>query len=249
MYPKPLSDRVQEWIAWILPVDRAGYRQYREVIHSMVIIGEGRRGKGEMILGRAGASVDFSAPLAPVFAYGAIETNFGTISITLREMMDEQISVEIVSQRAEEVPEEFEESRRWTYSTWKPGDVCPQCGKVAREVSMQSVATLQEHFVLVLCSQDRRLWVYDVSSQVNRLIPTTNYYNELMLHKNIREPKTALDPKRLFTALSSFSDSELTYAFFTYNKLKTKVHLVGGMLATETKKHSWLGKFMQMFSK
>ena len=92
-FPKQLSVRDREWIEWILPGDRAGYKQYRDVLQAMVVLGDGRRGKGEMILGYEGNEIDVTAPLAPVFAYGAIETNFGTISITLREIMDDQISV------------------------------------------------------------------------------------------------------------------------------------------------------------
>src|SRR6266851_5448202 len=118
MYPRPLSERERESLEWILPADRKGYNRYRETIRRMEVIGEGRRGKGEMILGRAETEVDFSSPLAPVFAYGAIETDLGTISITLREMIDDQISVEIVSHASDDVPLEFKESRRWTYSTW-----------------------------------------------------------------------------------------------------------------------------------
>ena len=213
----------------------------------MEVIGEGRRGKGEIILGKPGDEVDFSTPLAPVFAYGAIETNFGIISITMREMCDQQISVEIVSSRSDDVLGEFEESRRWTYSTWKPGERCPQCRCALREVSMHAAGEVKEHYVLALCAKDRRLWVYDESDQVNHLIPVTNYYNELMLHKNTRDPKTALDSKRLFTELSSYSDDDLTYAFLTYNKLKTKVHAEGNMVPDT--KSGMVPKLRKLFSK
>lgn len=235
-FPRSLSTREQEWIDWILPVDRPGYCTTRDSIGSMTVIGEGRRGKGELILGPAGSTVDFSAPLAPVLAYGAIETNFGTISISLREKLDDQISVEMVSHRCDEIPHEFEESRRWTYSTWNPGNACPQCGNVLREVPMHSVKENPERFDLAMCAQDRRIWVYEASTSVNRLIPVTNYYNELMLHKNIRDPKIALDNKRFFLDLQKYSDADLTYAFLTYNKLRTKVHL-NGAVAPDKKEH------------
>jgi len=234
LYPRPLSAREREWIEWILPGDRSEYNQYREAIRSMVVIGDGRRGEGEVILGNEAALPDFSAPLSPVFAYGAIETNFGTISITVREMLDEQISMEIVSQRSEKIPDDFEEARRWTYSTWNPGAPCPQCGKAVREVAMHGVEVESERFVLALCRHDRRLWVYDASTGVNRLIPVTNFYNELMLHKNIRDPKIALDAKLLFSDLETYSDEELTYSFLTYNAIKTKVH-IEGKIEAETK--------------
>jgi len=218
------------------------------MIREMTIIGEGRRGNGEIILGRPGCEVDFSAPLAPVLAYGAVETNLGTISITIREAMDDQISAEIVSHRSDEVPPEFEEYRRWTYSIWSPGDACPQCMRGVREISMPAGKETHEHVVLALCANDRRLWVYEESTQVNRLIPTTNFYNELMLHKNIRDPKRALDSKLLFTGLDSFSDGDLTYAFLTYNKLKTKVHIDSGVETESRESKGFLKTLKKMIS-
>lgn len=249
LYPRQLTSRELEWIDWILPRERPGYREYRDVVRSMPVIGEGRRGKGEIILGHSGAQPDFDEPLAPVFAYGAIETNFGTISITLRGIVNDQISVEIVSHRAEDVQEDFEEFRRWTYSTWKPGDLCPQCQKLVREVPMHAVGRGEEHFVLALCIKDKRLWVFEGASQANRLIPVTNFYNELMLHKNIRDPKVALDSKRLFTDLSSYSDLDLTYAFLTYNKLKTKVQVEGSIVADKKEKRSFVSKLKGVLSR
>ena len=200
----------------------------------MTVIGEGRRGKGEIVLGKSGDTPDFSEPFGSVFAYGAIETNFGMISITLREKVNEQISLEIVSHRLEEVPQQFEESRRWTYSTWNPGQPCPQCLKPLREVPMHKPDG--KHLMLALCTTDKRLWVFDAESRVNRLIPVTNFYNELMLHKNIRDPKAALDGKQLFANLDKYSDEDLTYAFLTYNKIRTKFRIETNLEADTKKK-------------
>jgi hypothetical protein len=249
MYPQQLSAREREWIEWILPPVRAGYNAYLNVVRSMVIIGEGRRGAGEFILGHPGQEVNLSMPLAPVFAYGAIETNAGTISITLRECMDDQISMEIVSNRSDHIPTEFEELRRWTYSTWSPGDRCPQCNATVREVSMHTTTQNKEHIVMAFCQHDKRMWVYSESDAVNRLVPITNYYNELMLHKNIRDPKIALDSKRLFSELHTFSDGELTYAFLTYNKLRAKVHLEGSIAADRTERPTFVQKLRNIFTK
>ena len=246
-YPRSLTAREREWIEWILPADRTGYNDYRRHIESMLVIGQGRRGEGEIILGTRGAQIDIESPLPSVFAYGAIETNFGTISITLRDVQDEQISLEIVSHSADFVPEEFEEFRRWTYSTWSPGKACTQCELPVREVSMHTQAG--ERLVLVVCTRDKRLWVYDATSDVNRLIPVTNYYNELMLHKNIRDPKIALDSKQLFIDLASYSDEDLTYAFLTYNRIRTKVHVEGMMESDAKEQLSIMNRIVQFFRK
>lgn len=235
-YPRPLTRREREWLAWVLPADRPGYRELAGAIGEMVVIGEGRRGRGEIILGRSGAEVDFSAPLAPVFAYGMLETDFGPISITVREPADGQVSVEMVSHRRDELPDEFEESRRWTYSEWDPGRPCPQCGGRLREVPMHGTEGAVRHLVLALCAADRRLWVHDAAARVNRLIPTTQYYNELMLHKNIRDPQRALDAKRLFAELSSYTDADLARAFATYNALRAKVPVEGTVEAERAEK-------------
>ena len=67
--------------------------------------------------------------------------------------------------------------------------------------------------VLAICTVDRRLWVYDGETGMNRPVPVTNFYNELMLHLNVRDPKVALDSLRLFQDLSGFTDGDLTRAF------------------------------------
>jgi hypothetical protein len=224
-YPRPLAARERAWLEWILPADRPGYAAFRAQLEGWQVIGQGRRGEGEVVLGPAGSVPDLGPPLGSVFSYGAIETNFGTISVTVREPVEGQASLEIVSHRADRVPDEFEEARRWTYAGWNPGAPCPQCGSAPREVAMRTGSG--ERLVLALCAPDRRLWVHTAASLVNRLIPVTNFYNEIMLHKNIRDPKVALDSRRLFTDLGSFTDGDLARAFETYNALKTKVHVDG----------------------
>ncbi|MBI1807646.1 MAG: hypothetical protein HYR76_11405 [Ignavibacteria bacterium] len=249
VYPRPLSTREREWIEWVLPANRAGYRGYREMIQSMKVLGEGRRGNGEIILGGEGVQPDLSAPLPAVFAYGAIETTFGTISITVREVADDQISVEIVGHRMEEIPPDVEESRRWTYSMWSPRESCPQCKRQVREVAMHTVIGRGGSLTLAICIHDKRLWVFDSVSEVNHLIPVTNFYNELMLHKNIRDPEIALQSKRFFEELSQYSDADLTYAFLTYNKIKTKVHLQGIVEPDRWEEPSFLKRLANVFRK
>jgi hypothetical protein len=241
-----LTAREREWIDWILPSERAGYNRYREMLGSMKVIGVGRRGPGEMIMGHEGSEIDISVPLPPVLAYGAIETNFGTISVTIREPLDDQISVEIVNQRSDEIPEEFEEAKRWTYSTWLPGMACPQCGKPVREVAIRMVNDPRPHHVLAVCADNGRLWLYAEPDQINHLIPVTNFYNELMLHRNIRDPRIALDSKKLFSELASFSDDDLTRAFITYNALKTKVHFTGPVAAGSSEKPGFVTKLKKL---
>jgi hypothetical protein len=226
-FPRMLTAREEGWLRWVLPVERQGYRDAWESICAKAVIGQGRRGKGEIILGGRGEVPDFSAPLAAVFAYGFIETDTGGISVTVREALEGQISVEIVGHRVADLPDEFQELRRWTYSTWSPGKPCQQCEKKVREVRMQS--DTGREFTLALCPNDRRLWIFDAAHQVNRPIPVTNFYNELMLHKNIRDPNIALNAGRLFDDLRAYSDADLAGAFRSYNRLRAKVENSGNI--------------------
>ena len=90
--------------------------------------------------------------------------------------------------------------------------------------------------MLAICLRDRRLWVYDDAKGVNHPMPITNFYNELMLHKNIRTPEVALHPQRLFDDLDSYSDLDLTRAFQTYNQIRTKVPFEGVIVVREQRR-------------
>ena len=218
-YPRGLREKERDLLEFVLPEDRSGYRQYREWIASMVVLGEGRRGKGNLVLGTKGDKADVTSPLAPVIGYGVVETTLDRFSITVREYVGRQIDVEIVSTRGEEVPDHFEEKRRWTYSSWKPGVPSPATGHPLREV------VIAGNLTLAIAKLEKRLWVYDRASGMNLLIPITNFYNELMLHRAIRDPQTALKSDLFFQNLDSYTDPDLRASFVAYNKLKRKVEL------------------------
>ena len=218
-YPRALREKERDLIEFVLPDDRPGYRQYREWIASMVVLGEGRRGKGNLVLGMEGDKADVTSPLASVVAYGVVETTLDKFSISVREYVGRQIDVEIVSTRGEEVPNHFEEKRRWTYSSWRPGHSSPATGFPLREV------LVADNLALAIAKQEKRLWVYDGVSGMNLLIPITNFYNELMLYKSIRDPQIALKSDLFFRNLDSYTDAELRASFIAYNKLKHKVEL------------------------
>ena len=216
-FPRALRRKERDIIESILPVDRPGYRTLRETIGRMVVLGEGRRGPGNIILGYAPGSPDFSFPLSPVVALGMVETTRDTYSVTVRECEGDQIDVEIVSSRGEELPEHFEEVRRWTYSSWMPGDPSPCSGESVREVGVDESVTL------AIAADERRLWIHDRSTGMVHPIPVTNYYNELMIRRRIRDPKIALDSRLLFDNQGAYTDEELRDAFVAYNAMKHRV--------------------------
>ncbi len=206
-------------LSMVLPGDRPGYRHYRELIGDLVVIGEGRRGPGNIVLGREGDVPDLLSPLAPVIAYGMLETTADRFSITVRDYVGGQLDVEIVSDHGREVPDHFEERRRWTYSTWRPGEPSPSTGNVVREV------VIDIGHVLALATTEGRLWLYDGSTGMDHLIPVTNFHNALMLHKRVRDPRVALRPLLLIENLDRYSDGDLRAAFVAYNASKHRVDI------------------------
>jgi hypothetical protein len=64
----------------------------------------------------------------------------------------------------------------------------------------------------------KKIWLHDVQSGVNHLIPVSNFYNQLMMVKNIRNSKIALNPGIFFQTLEEYSDEDLVSALVTYNK-------------------------------
>jgi hypothetical protein len=218
-FPRPLRPKERDLIDWVLPLDRPGYRQIRDSIECMEVIGEGTRGEGDVVLGSSGAVPDASVARAPVVAYGVVETTREFFTITLRGPASGQLDLEIVSDGGMAVPDHFEEKRRWTYSEWKPGQPSPGTSSGVREV------LLDDAHVLALCVQQRRLWLYDGATGIVHLIPVTNFYNELMLAKNIRDPKRALESGLLFEQLDLYSDDDLRKAFLLYNMLKPRTTL------------------------
>ena len=219
IYPRELRPIERDLLEFVLPAESPGYNEHRSRIANMVVLAEGRRGKGNFVLGKQGDRADITSPLPSVIAYGVVETTIDTFTITVRECVDEQIDVEIVSGHNEEIPGHFEEKRRWTYSGWMPGSVSPATGEFVREVN------IAEQHVLAIVRSEQRIWLHDGARMMNHLIPITNFYNELMLHKQIRDPKVALKSNLLFSHLDEYSDGELREAFLAYNKLKKKVEV------------------------
>ena len=218
-YPRPLRPKELDLMETVLPVDRPGYRALRDRLESMTVLGEGRRGEGDLVLGPPGDLPDTISRLSPVIAYGMVETTRDAFTISVREEAGNQINVEIVSGSGKGIPDNYEEKRRWTYSWWSPGEVSPATGTPVREVSIGAGVTL------AFAPVEKRIWVHERYGGIVRLIPITNYYSELMIRKGIRDPRIALVPSLLWKDLKSFSDEDLLRAFVAYNALRHHVPL------------------------
>jgi hypothetical protein len=153
-----------------------------------------------------------------VVAYGEIEGESGgvplTITLSLHERDDEgMVEFQTATLELSGIPEEVTERRRWSYSHWSPGDPCPATGTTVRQATLNDARDL----LLAISPARRALWIHDGRSMTNLLIPITNFYNELMLLKGVRDPRIALDHSLFFRNLHDYSDDELRDAFARYN--------------------------------
>jgi len=245
-FPRSLSPFESQSLLWVLPPDRPGYNSYRKYILDWEVLAEGRRGAGNYILGAPGIVVDVESPLPQVFAYGLIEGDNASVSVTLREFFENQLEYEIVNLNGETIPADLSERRRWTFSLWSPSDPCPACGTVPRQIKIQREAG--GFTVLALCRTDKRIWIFDERDRVNHLIPVTNFHNALMLQKNIRDPQVALASDNLFKLLHVYTDADLAAAFVHYNKLRRKVDL-GTVVLALPKRPSIIKTMLTLFKK
>lgn len=245
-FPRDLRSSERELLEWVLPADRPGYRIYRHLLNEWKVKARGRRGEGNYILAAENERPDLESPLPQLLALGMVRSMQGTLSVLVRERLGDQLEFEI-STVGETTAGALQEGSRWTLSTWLPGLGCPACGMIVREVVMSSED--DKKFSLAICPGDRRLWVHSVESGINHPIPVTNFYNELMLHKNIRDPKVALDPNLIYQDLSRYSDRDLTKAFISYNGLRTKVLLDRPLILPPPEKVSFLRRVTLLFQR
>jgi hypothetical protein len=201
------------------------------------VVGIGRRGEGNYILAGPGEIPDTESPLPQVLAYGFVRSDEGEVTISVRERFGEQLEFEITGQPSNIVFQGLELCHRWTFSEWLPSRTCPACDGPVRKVEMKTGTG--QNLILAFCLTDQRLWVYNQQSGINHLIPVTGFYNELMLQKRMQDPTIALNPKRLFSDLGTYSDSALTRAFSSYNKLRTKVLLRDPLVVPAEEAINW----------
>ncbi len=214
-FPRPLTGKEWSLVEWILPENRTGYNNYRSLLKALHVIGFGRWGESDLILGKPGDTPEITGPMERIFANGMIEAEEGKITVAVHEYVAGQLEVQITNLHDDSIPDDITIKRKTTYSLWKPGDTCPFCNNAVREVMINEK---EPRAVLAICSNDENLWVYDETDGVNHPIPATNYYNELMLHKHIKDPSIALQSKHLFRMLSDYTDDDLRQAFVKYNK-------------------------------
>lgn len=219
-FPRQLTESEKELLFSALPENKIGYRLYRDKIEKLLVLGNGRFGGGNFILGPLDSEIDIEVPATPIFAISKIVYSDHEIYVTIHHEQDDQIEFDI--QNFELVPNinEMKELYRWTYSNWVPGEKAPYDNSNVKEVHL-----ILNSLVLVIATVHRKIWVYNAKDEVNYLIPVTNFYNELMLLIDEKDPEIALNPNLLFTNLEKYSDEKLGQAFLLYNKLWNRIDI------------------------
>lgn len=219
-FPRELTSREKSWLFAALPESKLGYKQYRDIIENLFVLGCGRFGEGNLILGENGDTIDLDVSSAPILAVATITFDVAKIYVTIHEEFENQIEVDIKGTGVDKIPDDLHQSKVWTYSYWVPGEKAPFDKSVIREVHI-----VKDKIVLAIAPVHKKVWVYNSLSGINHFIPVTNYYNEMMILMNNNDSETALNPGRLFTNLDEFTDEQLIQGFLVYNKYWQRVEL------------------------
>ena len=219
-FPRTLTEKEKEWLFTALPENKIGYKKYRDLIDSFSVIGYGRFGKGNLVLGDQNDTVDLEDSSSPIFAISNVAFEEANIYVTIHEEFDNQVEVDIKSMLGEKIPNNLHQTKIWTYSTWLPGQKAPSDNSDVREIHL-----IRDELVLAILPTHKKIWIYNSKSGINHFIPVTNYYNELMHLLENRDPETALNPGRLFANANDFTDEQLAQAFLVYNKHWNRVEL------------------------
>ena len=211
-FPRKLNDIEKFWLYSILPEDKSGYKLYRDEIDKKLMIGYGRFGGGNRILGDSDSVIDLDIPSSPVFAVGGLNYKNIEVYISIHEQFENMIEIDI--KKSSEENFEFEKPvSKWSYSDWRPGNKAPVDNSAIREINL-----IKDEFTIAVAALHKKIWIYNYKNGVNSFIPVSNFYNELMKVKHDRNPEHALYPNRLFTNLDEFTDEELKKGFVSYNK-------------------------------
>ncbi len=219
-FPRELSAREKNWLFAALPENKLGYKQYRDIIENLLVIGCGRFGEGNFILGEKDDKIDLDASSSPILAVANITFDVGKVYVTIHEELEGQIEVDIKATADENIPDDLSQAKVWTYSDWMPGGKAPFDKSYVREVNL-----IKKEIILVIAPVHKKVWVYNAKSGINHFVPVTNYYNEMMILLNIKDPEKALNPGMLFTNLDEFTDQQLVQGFLAYNKYWQRIEL------------------------
>jgi hypothetical protein len=225
----------------ILPEQKSGYKIYRDMISTMKVMGKGRFENGNFYIGTGAAKPDLSIPSSPVFAVGIVKTNIGSIDVLIHEYEDDLIEVQL-SKRVCDVEEVIINSVL-SFSEWNLGGNSPGSTEVVKEFEI-----IKDKLILVIDKTNKKIWFHNYESGVNHIIPVSNYFNELMRLKKIKDENLFRSPSLFFNKLDDFTDEEFKLAFYQYNKFMRRFDIKinpEDLLTPVVKKK----KFLKLFSR
>ena len=237
-FPRVLTEKEKYLLSKVLPENKPGYKKYRDKINELVVIGQGRFSRDNMILGKPGKKPDLSFPSTPVFATGTIICKETEIDVAIHEEIDNEIEFDISTNNSVKPEEDFTEISDWNYSEWVPGKSAPKDDSPVREV-----VVIPDKLILAIAPVHKKIWLHNIETGVNHLIPLSNFYNQLMMVKDIRNTKVALNPGIFFEQLDNYSDSDLVSAFITYNKYIKRFNIDMSFFEKEKREASKKSKF------
>lgn len=218
VFPRQLNDVERECLYFVLPENKPGYKIYRTLINESVIHGIASGNRTGFLIGRKNIDLEDGIIPTPLFAVGNLDLENKNIEILIYQMYDEIVEAEI--NPSEKGIDNTKQKKNWTYSNWNPGMNSPEDDSSVREIQISG-----NDYTLAIADKTKRIWLFERESGVNHFIPVTNYFNELMRYKNIRDPEIALNPKGLFNHLNNYTDDDLRNALFMYDKFLKRFSL------------------------
>lgn len=232
-YPRSLTPIEKDLLSWLLPVNASFYEPYNNFAGSSQAIGEGRWGEGNLLLDKKISSIDLTLGMPPVIAYGECDVNGVKLSFSVHEFnIDDQLEVQFSG--IFPIPESASVENKWSYSYWKPGDPCPATGRSVKEIRIPNKSDTVI-YVLSISPAKKVLWLHHANSGFNQLLPITQFYDELLRTKHIRDARLISHPSSFFDRIDEFSDDEYIKALLEYDKKASRKFDTTG-IATETVK-------------
>ncbi len=241
-FPRNLSKQEKDILFSILPLNKPGYKKFRERIERLYVIGNGRFGENNFILGNQNDKPDLTLTSSAVFAIGGIEYASAERYVTVHEEEENKIEFDISFSIKTNNFNNNKILKRWSYSEWIPGMNDPRDGNKVREIIIKN-----NSLVLAISSTQKRIWIYEDKTGVNHIIPVTNFYNEAVHVLHIQESKTAFNSNLVFENSELFTDETLCQAFLNYNKIWKKINLDYSQFSvkSESKKSGFLIKLFK----
>jgi hypothetical protein len=240
-FPRSLNHEELEFIRWLLPETSSVYGSLLWNIQARIILGEGRWGSGDLIMGESGMRIDMMMPMSPVVAYGECYIGETLLTVSVHEAnTDEQIEIQFSG--VYPLPQNISVSSGWTFSYWIPGMPCPATGGPVREVDLHD-GSGNARYTIAISPSKKRLWLYHHASRYNQLLGITAFADELFRTHHIRDAEAVTHPNTMFDRLNEFTDGDLRQALLSYNTFGLHKFDTEGLVRVEKEdKKSFLGK-------